>query len=494
MTTTPPPAPLALYRKYRSQDLADIRGQEHITSVLEQALAQGRIAHAYLLTGPRGVGKTSVARILARRINGLSPAQAAGHLDIIEIDAASNNGVDDIRELRDRVHVAPASARYKVYIIDEVHMLSRPAFNALLKTLEEPPAHVVFILATTDVDKVPTTVTSRTQRFGFRMISPAVAAAQLRQVADAEGIAIDDEALSLLAERGEGSLRDSLGLLDQVASLAVPGTSISRQLIETTLGLATHTQVQALLAAVDQRDADTVATQLTVILDSGVQPTLLARQLTEQVGRSLADHPDRVGLMRDLVQAGPGGEPRWQLVTTLMTAALAGGQAAAVPPGTNNTNDAARPTPASLIKLTPAQAASSPTKAPDQPPVQQAQKGTKTTPAAADNQARALDWSAVLAYTRAHHMGLHSVLTHCDHTYQAGQLTIYARNSFYKKKLDDGKYRQCLVAAIAEQIDGDVEITTLASSAPSNNSQVAAVAAMMGGGEEVALDEAIASS
>ena len=147
----------ALYRKYRSRSLDEVLGQDHVTNILRRALEQGKIAHAYLLTGPRGVGKTSVARILAHEINQLPYDEEASHLDIIEIDAASNNGVDDIRALREKAQVAPVSAPKKIYIIDEVHMLSKPAFNALLKTLEEPPAHVVFILATTDADKLPAT-------------------------------------------------------------------------------------------------------------------------------------------------------------------------------------------------------------------------------------------------------------------------------------------------------------------------------------------------
>ena len=157
----------ALYRKYRSLKLKDVLGQDHIVSILQRALEKSKIAHAYLLSGPRGTGKTSVARILAHEINGLPYSDETSHIDIIEIDAASNNGVDDIRNLRDKSRVAPVSAKYKIYIIDEVHMLSRSAFNALLKTLEEPPAHIVFIMATTDADKLPATILSRVQQFHF---------------------------------------------------------------------------------------------------------------------------------------------------------------------------------------------------------------------------------------------------------------------------------------------------------------------------------------
>src|SRR6201996_9324428 len=160
----------ALYRKYRPRSLDQVAGQAHITKTLKNALDKGAISHAYLFTGPRGVGKTSIARILAHEINGLPYTDDSMHLDIIEIDAASNRRIDEIRDLRDRVSIAPTTAKYKVYIIDEVHMLTKEAFNALLKTLEEPPEHVVFILATTEVHKLPETIISRTQRFTFKPV------------------------------------------------------------------------------------------------------------------------------------------------------------------------------------------------------------------------------------------------------------------------------------------------------------------------------------
>jgi DNA polymerase-3 subunit gamma/tau len=189
----------ALYRKYRSKSLDEIVGQEHITDTLSKALKTGRISHAYLFTGPRGVGKTSIARIWAHEINNLPYTDDSSHMDIIEIDAASNRRIDEIRELRDKVYIAPTSAKYKVYIIDEVHMLTKEAFNALLKTLEEPPAHVVFILATTDAHKLPETIVSRTQRYSFKPVETAKVAAHLRTIADAEKIQVDDAALTLLA-------------------------------------------------------------------------------------------------------------------------------------------------------------------------------------------------------------------------------------------------------------------------------------------------------
>src|SRR3989442_7000568 len=179
----------ALYRAHRPKKLRDVVGQEHITTALTRALQNGTISHAYLFTGPRGVGKTTIARILAHEVNGLPYDDESMHLDIIEIDAASNRRIDEIRDLRDKVHLAPTSAKFKVYIIDEVHMLTKEAFNALLKTLEEPPAHAVFILATTEVHKLPETIISRTQRFSFKPVDVPKVVAHLKAIAKAEKIA-----------------------------------------------------------------------------------------------------------------------------------------------------------------------------------------------------------------------------------------------------------------------------------------------------------------
>src|ERR1700759_3819636 len=205
---------LALYRKYRPKGLADVVGQDHIVTTLQNALKAGKISHAYLFTGPRGVGKTSVARILAHEINGLPYTDESTHLDIIEIDAASNRRIDEIRDLRDKVHIAPTSAKYKVYIIDEVHMLTKEAFNALLKTLEEPPAHVKFMFATTEPEKVLPTILSRCQRFDLRRIPTSLIVKHLRAIAGQEKVLIDDAALQAIARGADGGMRDAESTLD----------------------------------------------------------------------------------------------------------------------------------------------------------------------------------------------------------------------------------------------------------------------------------------
>ena len=198
----------ALYRRYRPKSLSEVVGQEQITDVLANSLKNGKIGHAYLFIGPRGTGKTSVARILAHEINKFDYELEDDYLDIIEIDAASNRGIDDIRELRQRANIAPTKGKYKVYIIDEVHMLTKEAFNALLKTLEEPPEHVVFIMATTDAQKVPITITSRSQIYTFKLADPGVMFEHLKNICKKEKINIDDEALKIVVKRGGGSYRD----------------------------------------------------------------------------------------------------------------------------------------------------------------------------------------------------------------------------------------------------------------------------------------------
>ena len=239
---------LVLARKWRPQLFEDVLGQEHVVRTLKNAITQERIAHAFLFSGPRGVGKTTIARILAKAINcdrgpTPTPCNVCTHcreitdgfaIDVREIDGASNRGIDEIRELRENVKFAPASCRYKVYIIDEVHMLTREAFNALLKTLEEPPAHVIFIFATTETQKVPATILSRCQCFDFRRIPIKLIADNLKKIAAAEGIRISDTGLAWIAEAGDGSLRDSQSIFDQVISYA--GFEIEDKAVEEILG------------------------------------------------------------------------------------------------------------------------------------------------------------------------------------------------------------------------------------------------------------------
>lgn len=317
----------ALYRKYRSKSLSEVVGQEHVTKTLEQAIKQKRISHAYLFTGPRGIGKTSVARILAHEINGLPYVSDDAHIDIIEIDAASNRRIDEIRDLRDKVHISPTSAKYKVYIIDEVHMLTREAFNALLKTLEEPPEHVVFILATTDAHKLPDTIVSRTQRFNFKPASQEDLTKLISKVAKAEKIKVKPEAIELLAEHSDGSFRDSLSLLDQARSFSEEVDIVA---VQDLFGLPPGTEIQALMEAVNNRGPETLAQQLSGLYKQGFPAATIAKQLGNNLradivnGSSGHDRLAKLALLSKLIEVPAAFDPERYLEIILLQAASEG--------------------------------------------------------------------------------------------------------------------------------------------------------------------------
>lgn len=283
----------ALYRKWRPQRWDEVAGQEHIIQTLRNAIKSERVAHAYLFAGPRGTGKTSTARLLAKAVNCLAasleerPCGTCEHclaiaegtfLDLIEIDAASNTSVDDVRDLRDRINFAPNKGRFKVYIVDEVHMLSTAAFNALLKTLEEPPAHAIFILATTEVHKIPATVLSRCQRHEFRRLPLTTIQEFLSARVEQEGIAVDRAALDLIARQATGSLRDAISLLDQLSST---GEAVTRAYAEVILGTAPHEAVGSVIDAITERQVGNGLAAINEAIDRGTDPRQLARQIVD---------------------------------------------------------------------------------------------------------------------------------------------------------------------------------------------------------------------
>jgi DNA polymerase-3 subunit gamma/tau len=281
---------LVLARKWRPRGFDDLVGQEPIARVLKNSLVQGRIAHAYIFSGPRGVGKTSMARILARALNcekGPTPepcgacasclaVSGGASMDVMEIDGASNNSVNDVRELRENVKYAPSAGRFKIYIIDESHMLSDSAFNALLKTLEEPPAHVVFVLATTDPKKIPMTVFSRCQHLPFRRITTQAIRERLGMISGAEGIKISADALELLARAADGSMRDSLTLLDQVASVSA---EVEDSLVKELLGMTDYDALCALTSAVLSADRAAILSGIQGFAEKGADLRQLLRDL-----------------------------------------------------------------------------------------------------------------------------------------------------------------------------------------------------------------------
>jgi len=300
----------ALYRKWRPHLWEQVVGQDHVVRTLQNAIRNERVGHAYLFAGPRGTGKTTTARLLAKAVNCLDPniqnrpcdhcehcvsVNEGRFMDLIEIDAASNTSVDDVRDLRDKINFSPSQGRYKVYIIDEVHMLSTAAFNALLKTLEEPPPHAIFILATTEMHKIPATVLSRCQRHEFRRIPVPEISAQLKMLCKQEKIKIDEDALLLIARQATGSMRDAISLLDQLSST---GERITLETAQKVLGTATNQIVIEMVDSIQNRQAGLGLDCIQRALDSGSDPRQFARQMVDYLRGllliRLAESPDQV--------------------------------------------------------------------------------------------------------------------------------------------------------------------------------------------------------
>ena len=505
----------ALYRKYRSRSLDEVLGQDHVTNILRRALEQGKIAHAYLLTGPRGVGKTSVARILAHEINQLPYDEDASHLDIIEIDAASNNGVDDIRTLREKAQVAPVSAPKKIYIIDEVHMLSKPAFNALLKTLEEPPAHVVFILATTDADKLPATILSRVQQFFFRPIPTDIMARQLMTIAEKEGFSIEEDAARLIAERSRGGFRDGISMLDQLSALADANKPLNSANVAQYLGLSAAETLENLLELYQQRDASGALSLLGELEQAGTDPVVLSRQLLSLLRARLHQRPELITLVKQLIEIDRHPHPDLKLLTIFMdnreqvtdtspeliSPSITSPKTTAKPPLTISKSPIDKPESSAADTETPA--AQPAENLPKTTPKNQQTNDSKSKEAVgaatpADNQptsdnpptsATDIDWDKIIALAKEQSFAIATLLQHCSWQRNGNTLTLYVGNAFNKKKLDDAKNRP-LIATIVQQVTGtELDIATIGQKAPPKDAELAKIAELMGGGEEVNLEE-----
>ena len=480
----------ALYRKYRSRSLDEIVGQTHITNMLKRAISRGTIAHAYLLTGPRGVGKTSIARILAYEINHIPYNNGTAQLDIIEIDAASNNSVEDIRNLREKVMIAPVHAEKKIYIIDEVHMLSKSAFNALLKTLEEPPEHVVFILATTDADKLPATILSRVQRFNFHLISEHDIAAHLRTIADAENISIDDDALALIARQGKGSFRDSISLLDQMQNIS--DETITATTIEATLGLADTGMVAQLLDAYEQQDLPQIVSLLNDTESRGTPAVVLTDQLIAAIRVSIVERPHLLPLLDQLLDVQRSAWPHVRLLTALAQPAATIAvpktvvQKAAVSP-----SSAVKPASKSAVQK-PEKPAAVEEKKPtykkiiDEKPAEKKEaEAKKPTPKkVSTNPPKDFPWQEFLTSIKETANGAHALLLKCGYEFDGVTLTIYAGKPFSKTQIDKALPK---LSAALEPLGIAAEIAVLPTAQPPKDGQTADILAIMGGGEEVSL-------
>jgi DNA polymerase-3 subunit gamma/tau len=398
-TAAASPEPSAIYRRWRSQRFAELIGQDPIVTTLRNAVATDKIAHAYLFVGPRGTGKTSMARILAKAIN-CTDRGADGEpcdrcpacvsiregraMDVIEIDAASHGLVEDARDLVMRALTAPAELRRRVYIIDEVHMLSPHAFNALLKLVEEPPPHVVFILATTDTHKVPATVISRTQRFDFRRISVALIVSKLTRIVEAEGATADTDALELVAELADGGMRDAESLLDQV--LAYAGDRINADAVREAVGLADEAEISALLDAYLLADAPAALDRIEALADVGRDMGQVAAQAEAEARRRLlrsASDPllarRLAGMLRTLAEAATVGarEGRARLALELLAVETPAASVAAAPQVT---------TAVPVVRATPPRPATTPplAEAPTAPRATATAPAQKPSAAAAD--------------------------------------------------------------------------------------------------------------
>lgn len=475
----------ALYRQYRSRSLDEVVGQDHVVDVLRRAIKAGKISHAYLLTGPRGSGKTSVARIMAHAVNEL-PYQDETHLDIIEIDAASNRRIDDIRDLRDKVHIAPTSAKYKVYIIDEVHMLTGESFNALLKTLEEPPAHAIFILATTELHKVPATIISRTQRFHFRPASVETLKNHLRMIADKEQIEIDDAALELIALRGDGSFRDSISLLDQLASLA---DKVDMSLVEATLGLAPQSLVQDLVTSLKKKDPQAIIATLKQSDEQGISAVTLGDQLIKELAKIAPEQSQLYELIDELLSIKQSHDPLLKLIAQLVKWVRPHKVSAerAYTPATATFTGPAHPP---RTKAAPRQAKkpiSVPTETHVQPNPEIISSDKEEVPAPEAAVDGSLDWDKVMAALKARHTPLHSVVSRAQVEIADNRITLTFSYALHRKKLENAVYRNQLTSVIHHTCGAAPEliITGGAKTKPQPTEETRAVADIMGGGEVV---------
>ncbi|MES2971423.1 MAG: DNA polymerase III subunit gamma/tau [Patescibacteria group bacterium] len=454
----------AFYRKYRPKKLSEVVGQEHVTNTLSRAFKKSMISHAYLLTGPKGVGKTSIARIIAYEVNSLPYDEEATHLDIIEIDAASNRRIDEIRELKERVNIAPTSAKYKVYIIDEVHMLTKEAFNALLKTLEEPPEHAIFILATTEAHKVPETIISRTQRFSFKPVSMAKVTAHLRQIAKLENIVIEDAALELIAAHGEGSFRDSISLLDQVRHMS---ENVTLENVQRTLGQAPEEILENILGAIEKHDFKAIASSLSDLRNHGVQAALVAHQLSQLLrfyivnNNASLDAPVTLDLLKDLLQVPASSDAEVALELALYRSALD-----APTSESRNTSKHSTPTPTLVSNHQKPVMRPKTLDAPEIPITSDTTKphsseSVKTTQPRKGDAFDGETWQDILAAIKAKHNTLYSVVRMAQPEFEPKIITLTFAFAFHQKRLDDTKNKQILLGIIKEVTGRDVTLVCI---------------------------------
>lgn len=495
---------MALYRKYRPTKLDEVIGQPQVTDILAAMARTGNFAHAFLFTGQRGTGKTTVARILAHLINGLDYNDNinSSNIDIIEIDAASNNSVDDIRNLRDSINLAPMKSKYKVYIIDEFHMLSKAAFNALLKTIEEPPEHAIFILATTELQKVPATILSRVQRYHFRPLAPELLAKHLRTIADKEHINIDNQALLLVAKCGGGSVRDSITILDQLSS---SNSKITKSTVEEVLGMISSEQIGGLVQKIADHDSKGIITDIQNMLADGASAQSLVNQIVSFLAEASINAPELYVIINRLLDAPKSAMPEQKLIAVLVEASLKGqGSKTAtvelpvikvVQPAASKKAEPLEPIkPAQATQVTQQDTPTNTAKAHAQAAMKTSAAATTqkvdkiVSPVAApsdfDGEIKHDDVKAKL--TDMDELSACSLVEFAEMRYskQSNELTLFFSKAFHRKKADTANFRDTLTAAIESLYNFRPSIIISKNAAPAD-SDASKVMELMGGGEVV---------
>lgn len=469
----------ALYRKHRSNSFDEIIGQEHITKTLSNAIKAGKISHAYLLTGPKGVGKTSVARILAHVVNDLEydANSSNSYIDIIEIDAASNRRIDEIRDLREKVQIAPTSAKYKVYIIDEVHMLTREAFNALLKTLEEPPAHAIFILATTELHKLPETIISRTQHFNFKPISNDDLIKHLKAISKKEKIDIDDKALEVIANYGRGSFRDSISLLDQ---LSTSESKITAQAVQEAVGIAPTDIIENLVNAVSDQDHSELLEIMESIETQNLDPSIVASSLIDHLRQSIRKKENKLPkktllwLINELLSVQKSPNPNIRLEIILLEATWS--DQSTIPTKEVKPTSNPKDTPKPEIKTSP-----EPSEAP---------KATSKPPTIKDTDDL---WKSAIASLKGKHNTLYGVARMANAEISNDQIKLVFKHDFHKRRCSEPRNKTILQDTLSSlsgktfeieyMTDSSVDDPKVEATKPKSSDTLDTITNIFGGGE-----------